>query len=95
MSQLTLKEAGLELVEKNNQTWVQYMRVYARLFSKRYGNVSSDDLRARANFLGWQPKSPNAWGAIFQGNEWRSLGRINSTYKSNHYRAINVWVNLK
>lgn len=86
-----LKEQGLERVEAHHGDFLETMRDYAKVFSQRYGYVSSDELRRYAKAHGIEPDHPNAWGAVFQGKNWRHIGRKKSTLPSNHAREIRVW----
>lgn len=90
---LEARNEGLERVEMSNQEFVGTMRSYARriCMSSKEGFVTSDALRIKADELGIYPNSPNAWGAIFSGNDWKCVGRQKSTYKSNHAREIKQW----
>lgn len=88
---IDLKNAGLDLVELNNLTWVERMREIAKQFSSRFGFVSADDLRKYADETDDQPKHPNAWGSIFRGSGWHVIGRTKSTTPSAHAREIMVW----
>lgn len=86
-----LKQIGLDLVESHNPTFVETMRDYARQYCKIHLSVTSDDLRRYATSHGIKANHPNAWGAIFRGNEWRATGIEKSTLPSNHGRMIRRW----
>lgn len=85
------KEAGQALVESHNEHFVERMRAQARRLCAINGTVTSDDLREAANDLGIRPRHPNAWGAIFHGDEWRAVSYTRSKLVSNHARTIRVW----
>jgi len=53
--------------------------------------VTSDDVRRWAEEAEDHPHHPNAWGAIFRGNDWTSLGLSSSEVASNHARRIFIW----
>ena len=91
LSGARLRLVGLDVVEISNADFVRRMRDEAERQSKEYGSVCSDDLRTFAAARRIEPKSPNAWGAIFRGRSWRIVGRTKSTLASNHAREIKVW----
>jgi hypothetical protein len=86
-----LKEQGLNLVESNNQSFVDAMRELARAVIKYKGTCSMDDLRVLAEDYGIEPNHPNAYGAVFNNKEFKAVDRIPSVIPSNHYRKINLW----
>jgi hypothetical protein len=86
-----LKERGLDSVESHETTFVEKMRRRAVEIATESGTVTSDDLRSYAKAYGIEPNHQNAWGAIFRGKLWRSVGRKKSTVNSNHSREIRVW----
>ena len=86
------KQLGLDLVEENNANFVETMRSEARMIARRQGYVTTDDLRPRAKALNMTPKSPNAWGAIFRGKEWKPKGMKKSAWVTNHGRKITIWI---
>jgi hypothetical protein len=88
---LILKEAGQDLVEASNGDWMGTIREVARVFSRGFGEVTSDDLRLWCDKNDCQPKHPNAWGSVFRGKHWVAIGLRRSTYPSNHGRRIVVW----
>lgn len=85
------KQLGLDLVENNNQVFVQTMRSKARMLARQNGSVTSDDLRAEALACDLEPEHPNAWGSIFRGPEWEPLSFEPSTLPSNRGRIIRRW----
>ena len=85
------KEKGLDSVESHEATFVEKMRNRAVEIATESGTVTSDDLRRYAKAYGITPNHPNAWGAIFRGKLWRSVGRKKSTLTTNHSREIRVW----
>jgi hypothetical protein len=85
------KDTGIASVESHNPTFVEKMRARAIEVATSEGTVTSDDLRRYGKAYGIEPNHPNAWGAIFRGNLWRSVGRKKSTLNSNHSREIRVW----
>lgn len=86
-----LKKAGLDRVESNNLDWLDRMRGLAESECALNGSVTIDTLRRWADTLDDQPDHPNAWGAVFRGSDWKCIGRVKSTYRSNHAREIKVW----
>lgn len=86
-----LRDKGKDLVENNNERWIDHMREYAAEYSLDHGQVTTDQLRDYADLIHWQPEHPNAWGAMFRGKQWRAIGRIKSKRTSNHARLITVW----
>lgn len=86
-----LKQAGLDLVEANNETFVETMRTIAKGLSLLHGEVTTDDLRRAAEKAHLKPKHPNSWGAIFRGAGWVVIGRRPSELDTNHAREIRVW----
>jgi len=88
---LQLKQRGLDAVEHSNETWVERMRICAREVSRECGGVTADDVRGYAQFIGWHPESPNAYGAVFRGKRWQCIGRKKSEHPGNHSREIRVW----
>jgi hypothetical protein len=86
-----LKERGLDSVESHEATFVEKMRKRAFEIATESGTVTSDDLRHYAKAYGIVPNHQNAWGAIFRGKLWRSVGRKKSSLNSNHNREIRVW----
>ncbi len=85
------KDYGIALVAANEPDFLAVMRKEAKRICNRKGWVSSDDLRERAAHLGWAPRHPNAWGAIFKKSEWEIVGFVASRKVSNHYRRIGMW----
>ena len=69
-----LKDEGQRLVESHNDDFVLRMRQEARKICFVHGSVTSDDLREYAQQRGLVPKHRNAYGAIFLGKEWESIG---------------------
>jgi hypothetical protein len=80
------KEAGLDGVEVNNQSWVLNARRVAEGICREKGEVSTDDLRPILP----APAHPNSWGAVFRA-PWVCKGWRRSSVKSNHARMIRVW----
>lgn len=87
----TRKEAGIAIVSMNNKTFLAQMRDHARVVTKEKGQVSCDDLRVFALEYRIEPKSPNAWGAVFSGREWIPVGYKKSCFSTNNARRITVW----
>jgi hypothetical protein len=87
----TSKEAGQALVESHSPDFVEQMWSEAKRIATAQGSVNSDDLRIYAIKTGLRPHHPNAWGAIFLGKEWKSIGFTRSSLVSNHARTIRVW----
>jgi hypothetical protein len=88
---LRRRDSGLDAAEHNNRAWVDQIRDLARLIARSNGSVSTDDLRPIADRKGLAPSSPNAWGSVFRGGEWKCIGRRKSTYRTNNAREIRVW----
>jgi hypothetical protein len=87
-----LRDEGIARVETNNHEFVVQLRRVARKHSDKHGKVTVDDLRLWADAHQVIPAHRNAYGAIFKGRDWRLVGRQRSTYPSNHYRWISVWL---
>ena len=85
------RDAGIEKVIGNNESFVKTMRNIARLIVKRRGIVCSDDLRQIADDYGIEPLHRNAWGGIFSGKDWQCVGFVKSTLSTNNYRTIRTW----
>lgn len=85
------KTYGLNLVEVNNENFVQSMRQVARGMIKEYGYITTDDLRKFADKHNIIPNSSNAWGAILKGKEFVACGYEKSKLVSNHARKITKW----
>jgi len=96
-TQLNLPEAssakhhGQALVESHNERFVEVMREEARRLCRADGSCTSDDLRAYALLAKLSPKHPNAWGSIFRGPEFESVGFERSKLLSSHARTIRRW----
>lgn len=88
---LAAKAAGLDRVEASHPEFVPRMRAMAQAISAERGSVHVDDLRAIAAEHGWQPRSPNAWGAIFRGPGWVKVGARASAWPSNHAHVSPCW----
>lgn len=88
---IRLKELGQDDVESNNESFVEVVRNEARFLASTKGKVTSDDLRSFAQSNGLVPAHPNAWGSVFRGSEWVTLGFTRSSLVSNHARTIRIW----
>jgi len=88
---LQLRDRGLDQVESNSPTFQELMRAEAKRICRIKGWVTSDDLREYANREGIEPHHPNAWGAVFRGKDWVTVGIANSTVPTNHARLIRRW----
>ena len=88
---LRLKESGLDAVEEHNLSWVERMRLWAKIHADIHGFVSADDIRRIAVREGDEPDHPNAWGSLFRPKEWRCVGRKQSAWASCHGREIKIW----
>lgn len=86
-----LKEEGQALCESNNAQFVDRMRQAALIMAGQNGSVTVDDLRDYAGRLGIQPKSKAAWGCIFKGPGWKSVGFVRTRRPSSHARFIMQW----
>ena len=89
MNGLSDKQLGLYRVEANNQAVVKLARSIAREICGRLGSVTMDEVRRELGDL--KPTSPNAYGSVFNGDEWVCIGWEPSTLKSNHSRFIRRW----
>ena len=89
MNGLEQKQLGLALTESNNTALVKLARAVAKEICGRKGSVTMDDVRRELGDL--KPSSPNAYGAVFHGDEWHCIGWEPSTLKSNHARFIRRW----
>ena len=88
---LNLRDRGLDSVETNSMTFQERMRREAIRICRRKGWVDSDDLREFAEAEGIEPHHPNAWGAVFRGANWVTVGITNSRVPTNHARLIRRW----
>ena len=86
-----LRDVGIRTAAEHAATFVEQMRTEAKKISGRIGCVTSDDLRHYAHQLKIAPPHPNAWGAVFRASGWIAIGRIKSSFTSNHSREIKVW----
>jgi len=85
------KEQGQSLVESHNPHWIEIMRQAAVNFARERGTVTTDDLHQFGDMLGLAPRHPNAFGAIFRGPQWKSVGFVKSKRVSAHARIIRQW----
>ena len=88
---LDLRDRGLDSVEGNSMTFQEQMRAEAIRICRLKGWVDSDDLREYAEAEGIEPHHKNAWGAVFRGNDWVTVGITNSRVPTNHARLIRRW----
>ena len=86
---LHAKQLGLYRVESHNQALVGLARAIAKEICGRTGSVTMDEVRQGLGDL--KPSSPNAYGCIFNTEEWVCIGWEPSTLKSNHARFIRRW----
>jgi hypothetical protein len=86
-----LKIDGMEAVETSNPEFVSAMRLYALQYAAKYGEVSSNELRAEARNRGIEPEHPNAWGSVFNTPALVSCGFTTATTPSCHARIIRIW----
>ena len=89
MTGSALKQLGLYRVESSNKALVGLARAIAKEICGRVGSVTMDDVRRELGDL--KPTSPNAYGAVFNTDEWQCIGWEPSTLKSNHARFIRRW----
>ena len=82
------KSLGLFAAELNNTEFVRLARQVAKLISQQTGSVSMDQVRTHPALKGWQPSSPNVYGAIIRGKGWVFLCWEPSRVTSNHARRI-------
>ncbi len=87
----SLKQAGLDTVASHNAQFVETLRAYAKDYCRRFGQVSSDDLRLYATAHGLYPTSSHAWGSILRGKGWTVIGRKPSKLETNHSREIRIY----
>lgn len=85
------KERGLNLVEAKDFEFIETMRDEAELISGWNGRVTIDDLREYAATINITPSSPNSWGCIFRGKQWKCIGYTQSKLPSNHARRVAIW----
>lgn len=88
---LLLKRQSLDQVKENNREFVQHMRAVAIDIALDEGSVTIDDVREYADRIDWQPRHPNAWGAIFINRGWQVIGTSLSKRPANHAHIIRVW----
>ena len=90
------KQFGLDLVEESNPNFIETMRSQARMFSRRNGSVTADELRQwyEENKVAKQlpePTSFKAMGAVFRGKNWVCVGYKKTAQVAAHRRPIGVW----
>lgn len=73
------RDEGVRLVETANDEFVALMRGQARRICDVLGEVHIDALRRFALSRGIQPKSSNAWGAIFRSKGWKQTGEYRAS----------------
>lgn len=86
-----LREEGEALVSAHNVDFLKVIRKVATAIAVSQGQVTIDELRGWAETNGLKPDHPNAWGAVFTGNEWEQVGEVPSSVPSNHARRVRVW----
>ncbi|MBT8460328.1 MAG: hypothetical protein KJN60_11715 [Boseongicola sp.] len=86
-----LRDEGIARVAAHNEEWLDWIRRVAMDASRLHGSVTSDDLRAWAEFKGRRPDHPNAWGAVFREKGWTRLGYQQSERPEARCRPIGVW----
>jgi len=85
-----LKEQGLDDVEISSSNFLAHARKVACAIARHRGSVTVDDVRQQIPSSLW-PATPNAWGGIFRGAEWKHVGWARSPFPSNHARSNRVW----
>lgn len=88
---LKQKELGLSLVESNNATFVETGRGIARMLCRQNGKTCMSKVREKLDERGYQPKSRNAYGAIFHSEEFECVGFTISTHASRRGGVERVW----
>lgn len=73
------------------KAWLRRIRKVAKGHAKKHGVVSIDVLRRWADDNNDHPKSPSAWGSVFQTDDWKAVSTMRSTYSSNRSRMVKVW----
>lgn len=68
-------------------SWLEKAREYAYNYADTYRFVTSDEVLRAVG----KPKNSGLIGKVFQSEEFRSVGSIESTRKSNKGRRINIW----
>lgn len=95
MSQLSQglkqKELGLALTTMANRDFVETGRGIARLLCKEHGRTCMSKVREKLDERGYQPKSRNAYGAIFHSEEFECVGFTISTHASRRGGVERVW----
>lgn len=86
-----LKQMGLYQTEANNTALVGLARAVAKEICGRLGYVDIDMVRNHPAMAGFEPTSPNVWGAIWHEPGWHCIDRKCSDRASNHHREIKVW----
>jgi hypothetical protein len=86
------KAAGLAQVYRHNETWVSIARRCAESIAREHGTVTADEVRNVLYPLGYIPRHPNAWGAVFKGTQFEWTGEwIKSRIPERHGNNIRVW----
>ena len=78
-------------LETRNATFLLRARKYAKWHAETHGRVTADDVRAWAARRWIAPDHPNAWGAIFKGNEFVMIGTECSSTESRRGGIIRIW----
>ena len=86
-----LRDRGCALVESNNTDFIEAMRFHAKKFIELAGQVSIDELRAKALELGLEPAHCNAWGSVFRTKDFKAVEFKKSQVASNHSRRVIIW----
>ena len=93
---LMRREDGILRVAAHNETWLEWARHQAWLIVQEYGEVTSADIRVRAQAADRWPDHPNAWGAVFRGRtggqKWVQTGDwVPCCHADGHARMVRVW----
>lgn len=82
---------GVARVASKNGTFIETMRGVARIICRQKGQVTADDLREWAAAHDLKPTHYNAWGAVFQCDDFYSAGFTKSTQRQGHGNDIRIW----
>lgn len=82
---------GIEAVSLSNKEFINKARRIAVDLGVSQGVVTADDLRKACEKKGIEPKSSNAWGAVFRDGNWTPDGFIRSKQVQGHGNLIRVW----
>lgn len=84
-------DRGIEAVALSNEEFVYVARRIAIELGIARRRVTADDVREACARRGIEPKSYNAWGAIFRDGNWEPKGFTRSKQVQGHGNIIREW----